>query len=139
MDRKLQYSVILLITAIMIFLLNSAKDIYTGRRQFPDIPGIKTKLIAVDISGSTTLETTKYTEPISTISFVTDNTSTTTYTPVITTTQPVIDINIKEEGTFKTLDNEPYFYVRSAYLDNRFNPPTVQILSVMGTVSVPLS
>ena len=42
------------------------------------------------------------------------------------------NIKIKEQETFRPLDNESYMYVRSAYLDYRFNPPVIQILTVMG-------
>ena len=39
---------------------------------------------------------------------------------------------VKEDDTFGVPKNEPYLYLRSAYLDHRFNPPKIWILALAG-------
>ena len=129
MGQKRLYFYITITVLILTFITSTVIDVCARRKEaiLQNITKRKTKTKDLtDTSDSTTLETIRHTEP------TTINKTATTHNPVSTTTQPYLDIHIKEEGTFRSLDNEPYFYVRSAYVDNRFNPSTVQILTVMG-------
>ena len=41
-------------------------------------------------------------------------------------------LNLKEDDTFWNSEEEPHLYIRSSYLDYRFEKPVVQFLTVMG-------